>query len=162
PPHRDVRLRAASRRRARCRRSASQAARAARHHGRRRRGRAPCLGRYHRGSAMTATALALCLVACWRDGPMPPVPHGPDPLAIELVLPATSFTMAERAHLDVGIRATNLTQRTFDPRLDLCDLLVDGEASADFRAAVGSGAREPEWFKLPAGRTIERAWPLGV
>lgn len=110
----------------------------------------------------------LLLAGCWTgstaSAPPPTTPamtKPADTIRLELTTSATSFSMSERAAFQIGIRATNTTTSELEPRLDLADLTVNGESSMDWRMAIGNGGRTPEWSHLPAGKTVELAWPLG-
>ncbi len=117
------------------------------------------------------TVALLALSACWHATDAPPDPPAPiarqgrrvptGPLALEVLVSTPHIAMATRERVEVGLRATNLTHAPFDPGLHSCELLVNGEPSVDFRAAVGNGSFEPEWTWLPAGQSVAMTRPLG-
>ena len=56
--------------------------------------------------------------------------------------------MAERDKFVIGFKVTNRTGAVLDPKLDLADLLINGEASVMWANTHGNGARDPEWYEL--------------
>jgi hypothetical protein len=107
----------------------------------------------------------LLLAGCWTSGaaaPTKPAMTKPaETLRLEITTTAMTLPMSGRDAFEIGLRATNQSSAELEPRLDLADLTVNGESSMDWRMALGNGGRTPEWTHLPAGKTVELAWPLG-
>ena len=69
--------------------------------------------------------------------------------------------MAERKAVAIGFRVTNRTAEPIDPKLDVADLLINGEPSVMWANTHGNGGREPEWYALPPGHQLSREYPIG-
>jgi hypothetical protein len=84
-------------------------------------------------------------------------------LAVKLLASPTQLTMAERSKFLVGVEVKNHGQAAVDPQLSTgCELTVNGEPSMAWNLAIGNGARDATWYKLPPGQTATMSWPLGT
>jgi hypothetical protein len=83
-------------------------------------------------------------------------------LAVKLLASPTRLSMAERSKFLVGVEVVNHGSTAVDPQLSTgCRLTVNGEPSMAWNLAIGNGAREATWYRLPPGETATMSWPLG-
>ena len=119
---------------------------------------------------MRGLVALVVMTSCWRGNapaPTPPVetkrasaPSGP--LAVELVARPLQLTMAERDKFVIGFKVTNRSDAVIDPKLDVADLLINGEPSVMWANTHGNGGREPEWYELPPGQHVARDYTIGT
>jgi len=121
---------------------------------------------------MRARLLLLTLAGCWTSASVPPPQEVPvtkapppdaavGPLRVELAARPTSFALAERDRFVLAWTVTNTSDAPLDPKLDFANLRVNGEPSVMFANTIGNAGGEPEWYALPPGAKVERAWPMG-
>lgn len=84
-------------------------------------------------------------------------------LAVKLLASPLQLTMADRSKFMIGIEVVNHGSTPVDPQLSTgSELTVNGTPSMSWNLAIGNGARDASWYKLPPGKTATMSWPLGV
>lgn len=132
--------------------------------------------------ARVLPGLAIGVVAC-KPPPEQAPPPGPGParsappamtrppaesspmqprLALTLLASPRQLAMAQRSTFMVGIEVVNHGTAAVDPQLSTgTELTVNGEVSMAWSMAIGNGAHDETWYRLPPGKTATISWPLG-
>lgn len=83
-------------------------------------------------------------------------------LALTLLASPRQLTMARRSTFMIGVEVVNHGTAAVDPQLSTgTELTVNGEVSMAWSMAIGNGAHDETWYRLPPGKAATISWPLG-
>ena len=82
-------------------------------------------------------------------------------ISIQIIAEPLELKINELNQFNIGVEATNNSDKPIDPKMYDIVLEVDGERNYAWDLAIQNSPREEAWWNLEPGETITALWPLG-
>lgn len=79
-------------------------------------------------------------------------------IEIKLEVSPSEFDFADIEDVKITFGATNKGKETLPPKLDQCQLYINGEFSYAWSLTMGNGLRPYDWYDLPGNESVSLTW----